>query len=300
MSAMTPTRVDKIPVLRLPEAHRAAATEYQRYLDQIRKLRPNDWDKATDCTRWTVHDLVAHTVGQTQGFASLRENARQFRLGAKVQREISAPYPVDGTNEVQVRDRRDWTPQQLIDAYAAAVAGHPCPLRAAADPDQAARLHHAPGDHTGRLDAPHRPVAGHRGTVRAHPGARRPNRGRPCPGMVHDAQRPIRPAADRAGGRALRLRCRRAAGNGRGGVLADPFRPRQWRRSAGAPIPAVIRCPPLRCASSGPCWRLVLTDPAVLRHSTAGDSINLLARWYRVHRRSRQAVAPGVAGEWDI
>jgi len=137
MSAMTPIRIDEIPVLRLPEADRVAATEYQRYLVQIRELRPDDWDKRTDCARWTVHDLVAHTVGQTQGFASLRENARQFRFGPKVQREIGAPYPVDGMNEVQVRDRRDWTPRQLIDAYAAAIPAAlrfrrrlPWPLRA--------------------------------------------------------------------------------------------------------------------------------------------------------------------------
>src|SRR4029453_13003047 len=115
MTAMTPTRIEDIPVLRLPEADRVAATEYQRYLDQIRALRPEDWGKPTDCTRWTVHDLVAHTVGQTHGFASLRENVLQFRLGPKVQREIRSPVPVDGINEVQVRDRRDWTPQQLVD-----------------------------------------------------------------------------------------------------------------------------------------------------------------------------------------
>jgi uncharacterized protein (TIGR03083 family) len=137
MTAMTPTRVEDIPVLRLPEANRVAATEYQRYLDQIRALRPEDWSKPTDCTRWTVHDLVAHTVGQTQGFASLRENVRQSRLGPRMQREIGARYPVDGLNEVQVRDRRDWAPQRLIDAYAAAIPGAlrfrrrlPWPLRA--------------------------------------------------------------------------------------------------------------------------------------------------------------------------
>ena len=137
MSSVIPTRVDDIPVLRLPEADHIAATEYQRYLDQIRALHPSDWGKTTDCTRWTVHDLVAHTVGQTQGFASLRENARQFRLGPKVQREIGSGIHVDGINEIQVRDRRNWTPGQLIDAYVEAIPAAlrfrrrlPWPLRA--------------------------------------------------------------------------------------------------------------------------------------------------------------------------
>ena len=137
MTAMTPTRVEDIPVLRLPEANRVAATEYERYLDQIRALRPEDWGRPTDCTRWTVHDLVAHTVGQTQGFASFRENVRQFRLGPKVQREIGSTVPVDGINEIQVRDRCEWTPQQLINAFDKAVPASlrfrrrlPWPLRA--------------------------------------------------------------------------------------------------------------------------------------------------------------------------
>lgn len=121
MSAMTRVRVDDVPVLRQPEADAVAAVEYRRYLDQIRALGPDDWGKPTDCTRWTVHDLVAHTVGQTQSMASLKELARQSRLGPKVQREIGSAVPVDGSNEVQVRDRRGWTPQQLVDAYAEAV-----------------------------------------------------------------------------------------------------------------------------------------------------------------------------------
>lgn len=137
MSAITRVRVDDIPVLRQPEADGVAAVEYRRYLHQIRALAPDDWGKPTDCTRWTVHDLVAHTVGQTQSLASLKELARQSRLGPKVQREIGSTVPVDGTNEVEVRDRRDWTPQQLIDAYAEAIPAAlrfrrrlPWPLRA--------------------------------------------------------------------------------------------------------------------------------------------------------------------------
>jgi uncharacterized protein (TIGR03083 family) len=134
---MSPIRVADIPVLRLPEADHVAAIEYQRHLDQIRALGPNDWDKPTDCTRWSVHDVVAHTVRQTQGYASFRENARQFRLGPKVQRELGSEILVDGLNEVQVRDRRNWTPHQLISAYAEAIPAAlrfrrrlPWPLRA--------------------------------------------------------------------------------------------------------------------------------------------------------------------------
>jgi len=40
---MSPTRIADIPVLRLPEADHIAATEYQRHLDQIRALGPDDW-----------------------------------------------------------------------------------------------------------------------------------------------------------------------------------------------------------------------------------------------------------------
>jgi uncharacterized protein (TIGR03083 family) len=119
MATVTPLPVATIPPLGRTEAELLARTEYRRFLDLLRGLRPEDWDRPTDCDRWTVKDVASHIVGETESFASLREFAHQWRLGPAAQREIGAPEFVDGVNEVQVRERRHLSGHQLAEQLAA-------------------------------------------------------------------------------------------------------------------------------------------------------------------------------------
>jgi uncharacterized protein (TIGR03083 family) len=119
MDAMVRTRVEDIPPIGRAEAVTLARTEYERFVELLRGLHEADWAQPTDCTRWSVKDIAAHIVGETEGFASLREFAHQFRHAARVQREIGAPTLYDGVNDVQVRERRILTPAQLIERFAA-------------------------------------------------------------------------------------------------------------------------------------------------------------------------------------
>jgi len=119
MTAVIRTAVQDIPPIRRPEAAHLARVEYQRFLDMLRSLNQDDWDRPTDCTRWTVKDVAAHIVGETEAFASLREFAHQWRLGPGVRREIGAAELIDGVNEVQVRERRSLSPAQLVEQMAA-------------------------------------------------------------------------------------------------------------------------------------------------------------------------------------
>jgi uncharacterized protein (TIGR03083 family) len=137
MTSVIRTAVQDIPPIGRAEAAHLARAEYQRFLDMLRGLEPDDWGRPTDCTRWTVQDVAAHIVGETEAFASLREFAHQWRLGPRVKREIGARELIDGVNEVQVRERRSLSPAQLIERMAgraeAAVrrrAALPAPVRA--------------------------------------------------------------------------------------------------------------------------------------------------------------------------
>ena len=119
MATVTPVPVESIPPVGRAEADRLARTEYRRFLDLLRGLAPEDWDRPTDCHLWTVKDVAAHIVGETEAFASIREFAHQWRRGPAVRRQIAAPQLIDGVNEVQVRERRHLSGRQLADRLAA-------------------------------------------------------------------------------------------------------------------------------------------------------------------------------------
>lgn len=137
MAAVVRIPVQNIPSIGRAEATQLARVEYDRFLALLRHLDPDVWDRPTDCTRWTVKDVAAHIVGETEAFASVREFAHQWRLAPGVRREIGAHELIDGVNEVQVRDRRTLSPTELIDRMAARTeaavrlrARLPRPLRA--------------------------------------------------------------------------------------------------------------------------------------------------------------------------
>lgn len=127
----------EIPRVGHDEAMRITATENDRVLESVRRLGPADWDAPTDCTRWTVRDVVVHLVASAQAQASPAEFARQVWAGRTLTREIGGQHWVDGVNEAQLRARRAWTPDELpgrwADAAAAALAARrriPALLRA--------------------------------------------------------------------------------------------------------------------------------------------------------------------------
>lgn len=112
----------------------AATEEYRRLLVVLRDLAPADWATPTDCTAWDVRQMVAHLVGAGESNARLRESARQMREG---KRRKGDRMLVDGINDVQVSERADRTPEQLLvdlaDVAVRGVAGRrklPAVLRA--------------------------------------------------------------------------------------------------------------------------------------------------------------------------
>jgi uncharacterized protein (TIGR03083 family) len=87
-----------------------ATEEYRRLGALLAELSDDDWHRPTDCTDWTVHDVVAHLTGEAAATASVPEFLRQAWHG----RRLRGGGPlVDGINAVQVRDRTGTAPAEL-------------------------------------------------------------------------------------------------------------------------------------------------------------------------------------------
>lgn len=96
---------------------RAADEEYRRLLALLGELDAEAWSAPTDCTGWDVRAVVAHLAGAAQWPASVRESVRQQRHGRRL---LPDAETVDGMNELQVRERADRTPAQLLEELAEA------------------------------------------------------------------------------------------------------------------------------------------------------------------------------------
>jgi uncharacterized protein (TIGR03083 family) len=94
----------------------AAADEgYRRLGTLLAELSDEDWHRPTDCTEWTVHDVVAHVTGEAVSTASVPELLRQAWHGRRLRGD--GPL-VDGINAVQVRDRAGAGPAELREELA--------------------------------------------------------------------------------------------------------------------------------------------------------------------------------------
>jgi uncharacterized protein (TIGR03083 family) len=91
-------------------AMRLTATENARLLRQLSRLTEEQWAAPTDCTRWSVRDIVVHLIASAQAQANPLEFARQVLAGRRLTAEVGGDHWVDGLNEAQLRARTDWTP----------------------------------------------------------------------------------------------------------------------------------------------------------------------------------------------
>ncbi|MDP9428276.1 MAG: maleylpyruvate isomerase family mycothiol-dependent enzyme [Actinomycetota bacterium] len=109
MSATTRTGTEQ------PMRHRdwmaAAEEEYRRLGTLLAQLTDEGWRRPTDCAEWDVHNVVAHLVGAAESTARVREMLRQQRVGRRLR---PGEPDVDGMNAVQVQERADVPPAQLV------------------------------------------------------------------------------------------------------------------------------------------------------------------------------------------
>ena len=103
------------PALDRRTAMRLAATEYERFLGQLRELSPDQWAAPTECPGWDVRAMVAHVLGMAEGSASVRENARQLR---EARRRTGDGVFVDALTAVQVEKHQGVAPPELLSRFA--------------------------------------------------------------------------------------------------------------------------------------------------------------------------------------
>jgi len=52
-------------------AFQLAATEYDRYLDQLQSLTADEWGRPTECRPWAVRAMATHNLGMVEMAGSL-------------------------------------------------------------------------------------------------------------------------------------------------------------------------------------------------------------------------------------
>lgn len=109
ISASTIGSDENIPYTNADEAYRLMNTALDRFLHLIESLAPEDWTKPTACTAWNVHDMVAHQAGGYASGISYMEMIRQYTSKPK-----PGQLPEDAINALQVAERADKTPAELI------------------------------------------------------------------------------------------------------------------------------------------------------------------------------------------
>src|ERR1700736_679754 len=73
-----------IPMIGHPEAMQLAETECERMVDLVHRLEDTDWGRPTDCTEWSVKDIVVHQLGEAAAIGSIREMVHQLRAARRL------------------------------------------------------------------------------------------------------------------------------------------------------------------------------------------------------------------------
>lgn len=114
MSAQTSRAVPAVGLSRI-EAMRLMTAQNQALLATLRGLSPEQWSAVTDCAPWTVKDIVAHLVGWAEAMTSISQFRRQLVEGRRRTKEMG--NLLNAVNQVQVDDRSDMEPQEVLQRW---------------------------------------------------------------------------------------------------------------------------------------------------------------------------------------
>ncbi len=83
--------------------------ELERFWSLLESLDPQDWNKPTACTAWSVRDILAHQAGGYASGTGYKELVHQYTSIPK-----RGQLPEDAVNETQLADRVGKSPAELI------------------------------------------------------------------------------------------------------------------------------------------------------------------------------------------
>ncbi|MGH3859924.1 maleylpyruvate isomerase family mycothiol-dependent enzyme [Actinokineospora sp.] len=113
MTTMTKT-APRRPALDRPTAARLAETEYQRFVDVLRTLTPDEWATPTECPGWDVRAMAGHALGMAEMAASPLESARQQRAARK-----RGGVLIDALTALQVEEQAHLSAAEVVTRFAA-------------------------------------------------------------------------------------------------------------------------------------------------------------------------------------
>jgi uncharacterized protein (TIGR03083 family) len=116
----TSIAVEHIPPLEHEEAMRLAQTEYQRLIELVDQLTPEDFTCPTDCTGWDVTAVLGHLLGMLEHNADPAEAARQSAAAAQ-RAAATGEMWIDALTALQVAEHAQLTRGQLAAAVRTAV-----------------------------------------------------------------------------------------------------------------------------------------------------------------------------------
>ena len=91
-----------------------ARVELERFLALVETLTPADLSQPTDCTLWTVKDIVAHQASHVFGLTRLSEFMDQFNPLRARGYTAKGMNALDAANQRQIDLRAAWSLAQLI------------------------------------------------------------------------------------------------------------------------------------------------------------------------------------------
>lgn len=96
-----PVDVSTLEPLARSEAIEIGQGEYRRLIEAVQRLGPDQWDRPTDCTEWTVRDLIGHVAGMMWSMSKIRRTIpEQLRSGRRA--KAAGTDPTDEMTAIQV------------------------------------------------------------------------------------------------------------------------------------------------------------------------------------------------------
>jgi uncharacterized protein (TIGR03083 family) len=111
ISPSTIVSAERIAYVTADEAFNLMQTAFNRFINLIESLEPEEWSRPTPCTEWSVRDMVAHQAGGYASGTSYREMIRQLIARPKAR---PGQFIEDTINALQLAERAGRSPAALI------------------------------------------------------------------------------------------------------------------------------------------------------------------------------------------